>query len=162
MLLPAIPLHQQICTVNMPYDYFTNQMINTVRNRFTPNQRDTVQFIETIVICIPQFWHNIPPHIPIGWVWLYRYSLVIFFSIVMQDAVNILCILPQRFLCFLKVSSSMELFENKSFNQLSVSTHSLRAILNFDNISGKLCGYWASVIFANTLEEDLRIWKIVF
>ena len=86
----------------------------------------------------------------------------IFFSIVMHDDVNILCILPQRFLYFLKVSSSIASEECKSFNQLSVSTHSLRAILNLESISGKLWGYCASEIFAKTLEEDLRIWNIVF
>ena len=81
----------------------------------------------------------------------------IFFSIVIQEAVNIRCILPQRFLCFLKVSSSIERLEYYNFSQLSVSAHSLRAILNLDSISAKLCGYCASVIFANTLEDDFRI-----
>ena len=38
------------------------------------------------------------------------YLLFIFFSIVIQDDVNILCILPQRFLCFLKISSQNYLF----------------------------------------------------
>ena len=51
-----------------------------------------------------------------------------------------------------KLVKTIELFEYKSFNQLSVSIHSLRAILNFDNISGRLCGYCASEIFANTLD----------
>ena len=76
---------------------------------------------------------------------------------VMQDEVNILCILPQRFLYFLNVISSIAFAEYKSFNQLSVSTHSFRAILNFESISGRLWGYCASVILANTLEEALRI-----
>ena len=52
--------------------------------------------------------------------------------------------------------------EYKSFNQLSVSKHSFLAIFNFESISGKLCGYCASVMFAKTLDEDLRIWKTVF
>ena len=66
------------------------------------------------------------------------YMVLSLFSIVTQDDVNILCNLPQRFLYFLKVSSSIEPEDNKSFNQLSVSTHSLRAILNLESISGKL------------------------
>lgn len=80
----------------------------------------------------------------------------------MQEAVSIRCILPQRFLYVLKALSSMEPFAYRSFNQLSVSRHSLRAILNFESISGKLCGYCASVMLAKTLEDDLQIWNIVF
>ena len=48
-----------------------------------------------------------------------------------------------------------------NFNQLSVSTHSFRAISNFECISARLCGYWASVMFAKTLDEDFFIWKTV-
>ena len=76
---------------------------------------------------------------------------------VIQEEVNILCILPQRFLYFLNVSSSIELLEYKSFNQLSVSTHSLRAILNFDNISGKLWGYY-SIKAAKA--QDVMIYRL--
>ena len=48
-----------------------------------------------------------------------------------------------------------------NFNQLSVSAHSFRAISNFECISARLCGYWASVILAKTLDEDFLIWKTV-
>ena len=55
----------------------------------------------------------------------------------------------------------MELFAYSSLSQLSVSIHSLRAILNLESISGRLWGYCASEILANTLEEDFVIWKMV-
>ena len=48
-----------------------------------------------------------------------------------------------------------------NFNQLSVSAHSFQAISNFECISARLCGYWASVMFAKTLDEDFFIWKTV-
>ena len=48
-----------------------------------------------------------------------------------------------------------------NFNQLSVSAHSFLAISNFECISARLCGYWASVMFAKTLDEDFLIWKTV-
>ena len=85
----------------------------------------------------------------------------ILFSIVIIELVSILLILPQRFLYFLKVSSFIASVEKRSFSQLSVSAHSLRAISNFECISARLCGYCASEIFANTLDEDLRSWKTV-
>jgi len=75
-----------------------------------------------------------------------------FFSIVTQDEVSILLILPQRLRSDLKVSSSIISASNISLSQLSVSTHSLRAILNFESISARLCGYCASAMFAKTLE----------
>ena len=87
---------------------------------------------------------------------------VIFFSIVMQEAVSIRRILPHKFRLSLKIFSLIYPVENKSFSQLSVSKHSFLAIFNFESISGKLCGYCASVIFAKTLEDDLRICKTVF
>ena len=64
--------------------------------------------------------------------------LLILFSIVIHEDVNILRILPQRLRCFLNVFSSIASEEYKSFSQLSVSIHSFRAILNFESISGKL------------------------
>ena len=79
----------------------------------------------------------------------------------MQEAVSIRRILPDKFRLFLKISSLMYPVANKSFNQLSVSKHSFLAIFNLESISGKLCGYWASVMFAKTLDEDLRICKTV-
>ena len=48
-----------------------------------------------------------------------------------------------------------------NLSQLSVSAHSFRAILNLESISARLWGYCASVILANTLDEDLRSWKTV-
>ena len=80
-------------------------------------------------------------------------------SIVIIELVSILLILPQRFLCFLKVSSFIASVEKRSFSQLSVSAHSLRAISNFECISARLCGYCASLILAYTLEEDFLIWN---
>ena len=67
----------------------------------------------------------------------------------MQEDVNILLILPHKFLYFLKVTSSMLPKESISFSQLSVSIHSFRAISNFESISARLCGYWASEMLAN-------------
>ena len=81
------------------------------------------------------------------------------FSIVMQEEVNILLILPHRFRCFLYVASSILPTESKSFSQLSVSMHSLRAILNLESISSRLCPYCASETLAKTLEEDFLSWK---
>lgn len=76
---------------------------------------------------------------------------------VMQDAVSIRRILPHKLRYFLNISSLICPVENKSFNQLSVSKHSFLAIFNFESISGRLWGYCVSVIFAKTLDEDLRI-----
>lgn len=45
---------------------------------------------------------------------------------------------PQRFLCFLKVSSSKALMLNNKRNQPSVSLHSFNAISNFESISAML------------------------
>ena len=79
------------------------------------------------------------------------------FSRVIHDEVNILRILPHKFLWFLKVASSMVPDEKINLSQLSVSMHSLRAISNLDSMSARLCGYCASEILAKTLEEDFLI-----
>lgn len=57
---------------------------------------------------------------------------------VIHEEVNILLILPHKFLCFLNVFSSIFPDENISFNQLSVSIHSFLAISNFESISARL------------------------
>ena len=79
------------------------------------------------------------------------------FSIVMHDAVRSLLILPQRFRCNLKVSSSIAPDAKISLSQDSVSAHSFLAISSFECISARLCGYCASVILANTLDDDFFI-----
>ena len=90
-----------------------------------------------------------------------NYLLSIFFSIVIHDEVSILCILPQRLRYVLKVASSITFVLKSNLSQLSVSAHSFLAILNLESISARLWGYCASVILANTLDEDLRSWKTV-
>ena len=52
--------------------------------------------------------------------------------------------------------------EKISLSQLSVSIHSLRAISNFESISARLCGYYASEMLAKTLDEDFLTWYTVF
>ena len=79
----------------------------------------------------------------------------------MHDAVSILLILPHRFRCNLNVCSSITPDAKISLSQLSVSAHSLRAISSLECISARLWGYCASVILANTLDEDFFIWKTV-
>ena len=81
---------------------------------------------------------------------------------VIQDAVSIRRIRPHKFRLSLKISSLICPSENNNFNQLSVSKHSFLEIFNLESMSGKLCGYCASVILAKTLEDDLRICKTVF
>ena len=75
----------------------------------------------------------------------------------MHEDVNILRILPHKFLYFLKVFSSILPGDKINLSQLSVSMHSFRAISNFESISARLCGYCASDMFANTLDEDFLI-----
>ena len=62
---------------------------------------------------------------------------LILFSIVTQDAVSILLILPQRLRCTLKICSSIESEAKIIFNQLSVSAHwqGFRYILKEDFVS---------------------------
>ena len=75
-----------------------------------------------------------------------------FFSIVIQDEVSILFILPQRLRSDLKVCSSIAPDAKISLSQDSVSAHSFLAISSLECISARLWGYCASVILANTLD----------
>ena len=78
-----------------------------------------------------------------------------------MELVKSLFILPQRLRWDLKVCSSITPDAKISLSQLSVSTHSFRAISSLECISARLCGYWASEILAKTLDEDFLIWKEV-
>ena len=135
--------HQQKITRLGDFFYLATIWVLPVRSRdWTASQQSLTDDPTS------DFRHQQKNHPRLSLVVFVYFCSAILFSIVTQEEVSNLVILPHKLRYSLKVCSSIHPVLKSNLSQLSVSAHSLRAILNFESISARLWGYCASLIFA--------------